>query len=214
MIRSTTKPATTKPATTKPAAAFPTIARAAAACTLLALLVPSPARAQIEATPREKPPVTSYLRRTSEERDRLELGAAMPEDYFDVLGTFGYRRFIRERAPFEQSIQIEAAAGKKDYLTEGSLSLYYLFRPLKSYRESWKLRPLLEAGPGAHVVVQSADLVGFSETAFHVHGYLKAHLYGGAEYLLTRRVGFLVRGRISVPAHHPADYAQAAIFLR
>jgi len=168
----------------------------------------------MEATPRPKPPVTSHLRRTPEERDRIELGAAMPDDYFDVLGTFGYRRFIRERAPFEQSIQIEVAAGKKDYLTEGALSLYYLFRPLKSYRESWKLRPLLEAGPGAHVVVQSAELTGLNETSFHAHAYLKAHLYGGAEYLLTRRVGFLVRGRITVPAHRPADYAQAAIFLR
>lgn len=181
---------------------------------LLVLGAPAPARAQVEATPQKPPPVTSHLRRTSEERDRFELGVAMPHDYFDALGTFGYRRFVRERAPFEQSIQIEAAAGKKDYLTEGSLSLYYLFRPLKSYREGWKLRPLLEGGPGVHVVVQSADLVGFSQTSFHAHGYLKTHLYAGAEYLLTRRVGFLLRGRISVPAHHPADYAQAAIFLR
>ncbi len=197
---------------------FPPLTSAAIAAAVLGALftiwAPAPARAQVEAAPPKQRPVTSHLRRTPEERDRLELGAAMPQDFFDVLGTFGYRRFVRERAPFEQSIQIEVAGGKKDYLTEGSLSLYYLFRPLKSYRESWKLRPLLEAGPGAHVVVQSADLVGFSETSFHVHGYLKAHLYAGAEYLLTRRVGFVVRGRISVPAHHPADYAQAAIFLR
>lgn len=186
----------------------------AVVCALFVIWAPAPAQAQLEATPQKGPPVTSHLRRTPEERDRIELGAAMPQDYFDVLGTFGYRRFVRERAPFEQSIQIEAAAGKKDYVTEGSLSFYYLFRPLKSYRESWKLRPLLEAGPGAHVVVQSADLVGFTETSFHVHGYLKTHLYAGTEYLLTRRVGFLLRGRISVPAHHPADYAQAAIFLR
>ena len=32
-------------------------------------------------------------------------------------------------------------------------------------------------------------------TLLRVHGYLKTHLYAGAEYLLTRRVGFVLRGR-------------------
>ncbi len=186
--------------------------------TLLSLALPvglaGPVLAQVEATPRPRPPVTSQLRRTPEERDRIELGAAIPEGYFDLLGTFAYRRFIREGGPFEQSIQLEVAGGHKDYLTEGSLSFYYLFRPLKSYHQEWKLRPLLEAGPGAHVVVQSADIVGFSDTGFHAHGYLKTHLYAGAEYLLTNKLGIVLRGRMSVPAHHPLDYAQAAILLR
>jgi hypothetical protein len=172
------------------------------------------ALAQVEATPPPRPPVSSHLRRTPEERDRFELGAAIPDGHFDFLGTFAYRRFLRERAPFEQSMQLEITGGHKDYLTEGSLSLYYFFRPVKSYKEGWKLRPLLELGPGAHVVVESADIIGFSETAFHAKGYLKTHLYAGAEFLLTRKVGLMVRGRASVPAHHPLDYAQAAILLR
>jgi hypothetical protein len=172
------------------------------------------ARAQVEATPPPTPPVTSQLRRTPQERDRFELGVAVPDGAFDFLGTFAYRRLLRERSPFEQSIQIEVAGGHKDYLTEGSLSLYYFFRPMKSYKEGWRIRPLIELGPGAHVVVQSADLIGFSKSAFHSKGYLKTHLYAGAEFLLTNKFGFLIRGRMSVPDHHPLDYAQAAIFLR
>ena len=191
--------------------------RIAAALSLglaLSPLMPAPARAQMEAAPPSRPPVTSHLRRTPEERDRIELGAAIPDGYFDLLGTFAYRRFIREGGPFEQSMQLEVTAGQQDYLTEASLSVIYLFRPLKSYRQEWRIRPILEFGPGAHLTVETADIVGFSETGFHAEGYLKCHAYGGAEFLLTRKFGFLVRGRLSVPAHHPLDYAQAAIFLR
>lgn len=171
--------------------------------------------AQMEATPPPpRRPVTSELRRTPEERDRLEFGAAIPNGYFDVLGTFAYRRFIREGGPFEQSMQLELAGGVQDYLSEGSISLYYFLRPLKSYREEWRIRPLVEVGPGTHLVVQVADVEGFAETSFHAEVYLKAHVYGGAEFLLTPKLGFLIRGRFSVPAHHPLDYAQAAILLR
>jgi len=172
------------------------------------------ARAQVEATPPPPRPVTSRIGRTSEERDRFELGAAVPEGYFNVLGTFAYRRFIHQSTAFDQSMQVEVTGTTKDYLTEGTLTLYYFLRPRISYREEWRLRPLLEIGPGAHLSVQTADVVGFSETAFHARAYLKSHAYGGAEFLLTRRFGILVRGRLSVPAHHPFDYAQAAIFLR
>ncbi|HKW51744.1 MAG TPA: hypothetical protein VJQ53_08425 [Candidatus Eisenbacteria bacterium] len=173
------------------------------------------ARAQVEATPPPpQNPITSKLGRTSEERDRFELGVAEPEGYFDVLGTLAYRRFIHESGQFEQSMQVELTGMKKDYLIEGSLSLYYFLRPLITFREEWRVRPLLEAGPGAHLVVEAADLVGLSETSYRARSYLKTHVYGGVEVLLTRRFGFLVRGRFSVPEHHPVDYAQAAILLR
>jgi len=103
------------------------------------------ARAQVEATPPPpRNPITSRLGRTSEERDRFELGAAVPDGYFDVVGTFGYRRFIHESGQFEQSMQIEVTGIKKEYLIEGSLSLYYFFRPLITFREEWRVRPLLE----------------------------------------------------------------------
>jgi hypothetical protein len=170
--------------------------------------------AQVEAPPPPQSPVTSRLGRTTEERDRFELGVAVPEGYFDFLGTFAYRRFIHESTAFDQSMHVEVTGMTQGYLKEGTLSLYYFFRPLLTYRQEWRLRPLLEFGPGVHLAVQSADVVGFSETAFHAKAYLKTHVYAGVEYLLTRRVGFLVRGRLSVPTHRPLDYAQAAIFLR
>jgi hypothetical protein len=176
---------------------------------------PELSRAQVEATP--PPPrgsVTSRLGRTSEELDRFELGAAIPHGYFNVLGTFAYRRFIHESSAFEQSMQVEVTGTKLDYLTEGTLSLFYFLRPLFSYRQEWRLRPLLEIGPGAHLSIQVADIEGFSETAFRTRSYLKTHAYAGFECLLSRRFGFLVRGRLTVPEHHPLDYAQAAIFLR
>lgn len=167
-------------------------------------------------TPPEPPPsrVTSRMERTGEERDRLELGVAVPRGDFDFLGTFAYRRFIREGGPFEQSMMLEVGGTGKDHIIEGSLSLYYFFRPLRSYKQEWKLRPLLEIGPGAHVVVQSADIDGFDDSAFHSQGYLKTHLYLGFELLLGQKFGILARGRASVPEHNPLDYAQAAIFLR
>ena len=158
--------------------------------------------------------MTSHLQRTPEERDRFELGLAVPQGYFDWLGTFGYRRLLREKAPFEQSMQIELSGTAKDYLGEGALSVFYLFRPIKSYKEGWKLRPLIEAGPGGHVAVQVADIEGFNDSAFHVQGYLKMHLYGGFEFLFSQKVGIVVRGRVTLPEDHPLDYAQAAILLR
>ncbi len=77
-----------------------------------------------------------------------------------------------------------------------------------------ELRPLLELGPGGHVVMQSVSIEGFNRTSYHAKAYLKTHAYGGFEALVTNRLGFLVRGRFSAPSHHPFDYAQAAIFLR
>ena len=111
-------------------------------------------------------------------------------------------------------MQIEVTGAKQDYLTQGTLSLYYLMRPLVSFRQEWRVRPLLEFGPGLHLSVQTADINGFSGTSFHAKSYIKSHAYGGVEFLMTHRVGFLVRGRISIPDHRPLDYAQAAIFLR
>jgi len=173
------------------------------------------ARAQVEATPPPpRNPVTSRLGPTSEERDRFELGVAVPDGYFDALGTFAYRRFIYESGQFEQSMQIELTGTKKDYLIEGSLSLYYFIRPLITFRQEWRVRPLLEIGPGAHLVVQAADIIGFTETSYRARSYLKTHAYGGVEFLVTPKFGILVRGRLSVPAHHPLDYAQVAILLR
>jgi hypothetical protein len=158
--------------------------------------------------------IESRLRRTGEDVDRIELGAAMPDDYFDVLGTVEYRRFLREGGPFEQWVAAELSGGHKDYLSEGTFSLYYFFRPIRSYRAEWKLRPLAEIGPGLHLSVQAADVEGFNSTAYRSRLYAKSHLYGGAELLLSRKLGVVLRGRLSVPAHHPFDYAQAAIFLR
>ena len=158
--------------------------------------------------------VTSQLRRTPEERDRIEIGGGVPQGYFDWLGSFGYRRFLRESGPMEQTIMAEITGGAKDYLGEGALSVYYLFRPIKTNNQAWKLRPLLEAGPGGHVVVQIADISGFNDSAFHTQGYLKMHLYGGFEFLFSQKVGVVVRGRVSLPEEHPLDYAQAAILLR
>ena len=117
-------------------------------------LAANPARAQLPAEPRPEPErVRSTVSRTSEEIDRFEIGAAFPDDYFDVLASLGYRRFMREGGPFEQSLQLELAGMKQDYLFDAAVSAYYLFRPLKSYREEWRLRPLLEFGPGAHLDV-------------------------------------------------------------
>ncbi|TMQ65615.1 MAG: hypothetical protein E6K79_04610 [Candidatus Eisenbacteria bacterium] len=193
----------------------PTIGRALIFGFAAFLCLGESARAQVEATPPSpQNPITSRLGRTSEERDRFELGVAAPDGYFDVVGTFAYRRFIYQSGQFEQSMQVEVTGMKKDYLIEGSLSLYYFLRPLKTFREEWRVRPLLEVGPGAHLVVQAADIIGFTETSYRARSYLKTHAYGGVEFLLTRRFGILVRGRFSVPAHHTLDYAQAAILLR
>ncbi len=162
-------------------------------------------------TPAPSPDLTDDERL---DRDRFEWGVAAVQGYFDGLGTFGYRRYLREGGPFQQNIALELQAGKKDYLSEGAFSLFYLFRPLRTFRPASRIRPLLEAGPGAHLVVQVADIEGFDDTGFHTKAYLKMHAYAGFEALLSRRWGILVRGRLTTPADRPFDYAQAAIFFR
>ena len=148
------------------------------------------------------------------DRDRFEWGVAVVEGYFDWLGTFGYRRFVREAGPFQQSIELELAGAKKDYLSEGSASLVYLFRPLRTIHPEWRVRPILEFGPGGHIVVQVADIEGFDDTGFHTHAFAKVHAFAGLEMLISHRWGILIRGRFTAPADRPLDYAQAAIFLR
>lgn len=169
-------------------------------------------------SPASSPPDTTSVphraRRDRLELDRFELGVASVKGPFDLLGTFAYHRFLFEGGPFEQSMHIEVSYGKAGYLKEGAVSLGYLLRPLATYRPSWRIRPIVEGGPALHVVFQAAEIVGFSENAFHEHAYLKSHGILGLEALLTDRWGIVVRGRITAPAHRPLDYAQAAIFLR
>ena len=148
------------------------------------------------------------------DRDRFEWGVAVVDGSFDWLGTFAYRRFLREGGPFQQNLVLELEAGKKGYLSEGAFSFLYLFRPLHTFHPEWRIRPLLEAGPGAHLVIQVADIEGINDTGFHTKVYGKIHGYAGFEALLGRRWGLLVRGRLTAPANRPLDYAQAAIFLR
>jgi len=178
----------------------------------LACCVPVAARAQPDssATPR----ATSAPRRAGEERDRFELGAGVVRGFFDAVGTFGYRRFLGQGPVFENSLMAELSAGANDQLTEGTLAIYILMRPSFSYRESWRLRPLVEFGPSVHTVFQAASLQDLNRTRYKAHVYVKTHAYAGFEALVSTRVGFLVRGRISIPSHRPFDYAQAAIFLR
>ncbi len=164
--------------------------------------------------PGAEPRVKSTFGRTGEEQDRIELGVGTVEGFFDVTGSLGYRRFLSERGAFERSFMGELTGTAKDQLTEGIASAYLLFRPLGSYRQTWRIRPLIEGGPGVHLVVQAASIDGFTRTNYRAHAYVKTHAYGGFEILATRRLGFLVRGRFSVPGYHPFDYAQAAIFLR
>jgi len=170
--------------------------------------------AQPEPRADEAPRVTSTFGRTGEERDRIELGAGAVQGFFDFVGSLGYRRFIGERGSFERSIQAELTGTTKEHLSEGIASTYLLFRPKGSYRQTWRIRPLIEGGPALHLVVQAASIEGFARTNYKAHAYIKSHAYGGLEVLVTKRLGFLMRGRFSVPSHHPFDYAQAAIFLR
>jgi len=148
------------------------------------------------------------------DRDRVEIGAGPAEGYFDAVGALGYRRYVRERSGWAQFAVGELSGANKDYLSEGTASVYYFFRNRRTFRPEWRIRPILEGGPGVHLAVQSAHLSGFSERPFHAKVFLKAHAYAGVEALVTPRVGFLVRGRLSVPEHRPLDYAQAAIFFR
>jgi len=180
--------------------------------TLLTWGAPPQARAQDSTA--TSPRVTSTFRRTGEEVDRFELGGGVVQGFFDAVGSFGYRRSIGVGQQFERSLMAELTGAAKDQLTEGVLSAYFLFRPLVTFRESWRLRPLVEVGPGVHTVFQVASLEGLNRTRYKSQVYLKAHAYAGFEVLASNRVGFLVRGRLSAPSHRPLDYAQAAIFLR
>ena len=175
----------------------------------------STAAAPADTTARQEPPARFKAPpRSAEERDRFELGVGVMKGFFDFGGSLAYRRYIGERWPLERTIMGELTGTKRGYLTEGTLSGYWLFRPLRSYRMSWRIRPIAEAGPGGHVVFQAAKLEGFARSVYKAHAYLKMHAYGGVEILATHKWGFLVRGRFSVPSHKPLDYAQAAIFLR
>jgi hypothetical protein len=171
--------------------------------------LPAPPR-----VPPETPRVTSKFTRTGEETDRFEVGAGVVHGFFDAVGSFAYRRLIGQSSKFEESIMGELTGTSKQQLTEGAFAAYVLLRPVKSYRESSRIRPLVEFGPGLHTVVQVASLEGLNRTRYKSQLYLKTHVYGGFEAILTRRFGFLVRGRVSYPSHRPFDYAQAAILFR
>jgi hypothetical protein len=148
------------------------------------------------------------------DRDRVEIGVGPVQGYFDAVAAVGYRRYVRERRGWAQFAVGELSGSKRDYLTEGVGSAYYLFRNRHTWHPDQRVRPILEGGPGIHLAVQSAHLVGFNERPFHAKVFLKLHAYAGVEALLTPRTGFLIRARLSVPEHRPLDYAQAAIFFR
>jgi hypothetical protein len=144
----------------------------------------------------------------------VELGGGLVNGYFDAVGSLGYRRYVRERRGWTQFAMGELSGTSKGYLTEGTASLYYFFRHRRTWHPEQRVNPLLEAGPGLHLAVQSAHLYGFNERPFHARLLLKAHVYVGVEALLSPRTGILLRGRMSIPEHRPLDYAQAAIFFR
>lgn len=175
-------------------------------------LPPSTARAQDSTATGSK--VTSTFQRTGEERDRLELGGGVAKGFFDVVGSLAYRRFMGESRTIDRSLMMELTGSAKDQLTEGVLSVYLLLRPKATYRESQRIRPLIEFGPAVHTVLQVASLEGLNKTRYKSQIYIKSHAYAGFEVLATNKVGFLIRGRFTVPSHRPMDYAQAAIFLR
>lgn len=146
--------------------------------------------------------------------DRVELGAAAVQGYFSTVGTIAYRRFALEHGFLQHWVMVEMTGTKRVDLWEGTASAYWLVRHRSTYRPSWRLRPLLELGPGLHLAVQAARIRGFSTTPFHARVFVKTHAYAGFELLLSQRFGLLVRGRMTLPNHQPFDYAQAAIFLR
>jgi len=146
--------------------------------------------------------------------DRFEIGAAIADGPFDVLGTFAYHRFLRQGGPFENWVHVEVSGAATTYLNEGAVSGAFLLRPLLFIRRDGRLQPIVEVGPAGHIVVQVAEVQGFDETAFHTHFYLKTHAYAGFDLGLSRRWGLVARGRFTVPAHKPLDYAQIALFFR
>ncbi len=174
--------------------------------------VAPPASSQAQPAKRKK--VKTVITRSREELDRFEIGGGVVRGFFDAVGSFGYRRWLGQSGTLETNIMGEATGTKKDQLTEGAFAVYFLFRPLKTYKESWRIRPLIELGPAAHVVVQVASLEGLAKTRYKSQVYIKTHPYVGLEMLFTPRFGIVVRGRASIPSHRPLDYAQAAILLR
>lgn len=158
--------------------------------------------------------VKSVLVRTGEEQDRFEIGGGVVKGYFDGVGSFGYRRFLRQGPVFEVNLMGELTGTTKSPLTEGGFGVFLLLRPVKSYHESWRIRPLVEGGPSLHAVVQAASLTGLNRTRYKAQTYAKLHAYFGVEALLTRKLGLVLRQRFTTPSHRPFDYAQAAILLR
>jgi hypothetical protein len=146
--------------------------------------------------------------------DRLELGVALPEDYFDWLATFGYRRRVRTDLRFQHWLQADLSYGKKEYLSEGAVSVAWMIRPKALWRPEWRVRPVIEFGASGNVVVQFADIVGFDDWSSHARAFAKSHLVAGLETSLGDRLGLALRGRFTIPAHRPLDYAQLLLFFR
>jgi hypothetical protein len=146
--------------------------------------------------------------------DRFEFGGAIVEGPFDAIGTIAYHRFVRRGGPFENWVHVEVSGARTEFLKEGAVSASYLLAPLRLIHRDWRIRPILEGGPGGHLVVQVAEVEGFGETAFHARAYLKMHVLAGLETVIGDRWGLVVRGRLSAPAHRPLDYAQIALFFR
>jgi hypothetical protein len=148
------------------------------------------------------------------DRDRFEFGMAMPEGYFDWLGTLGYRRLLVTDSRFQHWLQAEGMFGKKDYLSEGAASAAWFIRPLALWRPERKIRPVVEGGIAGYVVVQFADIVGFGDWSSHARAFVKGHAVAGFETDLSGRWGLALRGRFTIPASRPLDYAQVVLFLR
>lgn len=200
--------------TTSPKAAMADSAAAAADSAAAERGAIAPAGDAAEAEPPDTLAAPRRAHRDPLDSDRFEVGAASVKGPFDLLGTFGYERFLLEAGPFEHLLHAEVTYGKSGYLKEGTLAAGWLLRPLRSYKAARRIRPIVEVGPELHLVFQAADITGFSDTAFHTRAYIKTHGIIGVEALVTRRWGIVVRGGASVPNHRPLDYAQAAIFLR
>jgi len=156
----------------------------------------------------------ALIRLQAGDPDRFEFGVAAPEDYFDWLGTIAYRRRVSRDARFDHSLHIELAGGHKDYLTEGAASVYWFASPRKLLRGTGRIRPILEAGFGGHLVVQFADIVGFDDWASHARAFAKMHGVAGLEADLSERWGVALRGRLTIPSHRPLDYAQLVLFFK
>jgi len=188
------------------------LAAAAVACLAAANAAAQPPA--VPDVPRPKPTRVVSTYDPGRDRDRFEVGVGAAKGYFDVLGTIGFRCFVRERTGWIQNFQVQASGSQKSHLTAATVSLYYLLRPRFSDRPGWAVRPILEGGVGTHLTVEGASMPEVDETAFHARAYLKTHFYLGGEFLATDRIGIAVRGRMTLPEYRPLDYAEAVIFLR